>query len=85
MYASQEHLFGTEEIKIGTNDDIAAAFRERLRDVAGFNYVPEPVVMRNSRNAMLYYLFFASRNNTGGKIVNDIFDKYRPKLNPRLF
>lgn len=29
MYATQEHLFGTEEIKIGTNDDIAAAFRER--------------------------------------------------------
>lgn len=85
MYAAQEHLFGTEEIKIGTNDDIAAAFRERLRDVAGFSYVPEPVVMRNSTRAMLYYLFFASQNNTGEKIVNEIFDKYRPKLDPPLF
>ncbi len=85
MYATQEHLFGTEEVKIGTNDDIAAAFRERLRAVAGFSYVPEPVVMRNSRSAMLYYLFFASQNNTGRKIVNDVFDKYRPKLDRRLF
>ena len=45
MYAQQEHLFGTEEVKIGTNDDIPAAFRERLKDKAGFAYVPEPVVM----------------------------------------
>ncbi len=85
MYDTQQHLFGTEEIKIGTNERIAAAFRERLREKAGFNYVPEPVVMRNSTMATLYYLFFASQNNTGAKIVNDIFDKYRPKLDPPLF
>jgi three-Cys-motif partner protein len=85
MYATQEHLFGTEEIKIGTNDKIAAAFRERLKKVAGFEHVPEPVVMRNRRRAMLYYLFFASQNATGAKIANDIFEKYRVKLNPQLF
>lgn len=85
MYATQEHLFGTEEIKIGTNDNIATAFRERLRNVAGFSYVPEPVVMRNSNRAMLYYLFFASQKPTAENIVTDIFDKYRPKLDPRLF
>lgn len=85
MYDTQQHLFGTEEIKIGTNEHIAAAFRERLREEADFSYVPEPVVMRNSTRAMLYYLFFASQNNTGAKIVNDIFDKYRPKLDPPLF
>lgn len=85
MYATQEHLFGTEEIKIGTNDKIAAAFRERLKNIAGFEHVPEPIVMRNRRRAMLYYLFFASQNATGARIVNDIFEKYRPKLNPPLF
>lgn len=85
MYATQEHLFGTEEIKIGANDKIAAAFRERLKKVAGFEHVPEPVVMRNRRRAMLYYLFFASQNATGAKIANDIFEKYRVKLNPQLF
>lgn len=85
MYATQEHLFGTEEIKIGTNERIAAAFRERLREKAGFDYVPEPVVMRNSNRAMLYYLFFASQKPAAEKIVNDIFNKYRPKLDPRLF
>lgn len=85
MYATQEHLFGSKEIKIGTNRDIAAAFRARLKEVAGFAYVPEPVVMRNSRNAMLYYLFFASAKAVAANIVNAIFDKYRPKLNPPLF
>ena len=85
MYATQEHLFGTEEIKIGTNDKIAAAFRERLKKEAGFLHVPEPVVMRNRRRAMLYYLFFASQNTTGARIANDIFEKYRIKLNPQLF
>jgi len=77
MYVEQEHLFGVEEVKIGTNDDIAAAFQERLRKKAGFGYVPEPVVMRNSRNAMLYYLFFASPKAAAAHIVKDIFDKYR--------
>ncbi len=85
MYATQEHLFGTEEVKIGTNERIASAFRKRLREKAGFGYVPEPVIMRNSNRAMLYYLFFASQKPTAEKIMNDIFDKYRPKLDPPLF
>lgn len=85
MYAKQEHLFGMEEIKIGTNDDIAAAFRRRLKEKAGFAYVPEPVVMRNSRNAMLYYLFFASPKAVAAHIVEDIFDNYRFQMNPPLF
>jgi three-Cys-motif partner protein len=85
MYAQQEHLFGTEEVKIGTNDDIAAAFRARLKKKAGFAYVPEPVVMRNSKNAMLYYLFFASSKAVAAGIVTDIFDKYRIQTSPPLF
>jgi three-Cys-motif partner protein len=85
MYGTQEHLFGTEEIKIGTNDTIAAAFRQRLKTVANFEYVPEPVVMRNSKRAMLYYLFFASQKPAAEHIVTDIFAKYRPRLDPPLF
>ena len=56
---------------------VVNAFRHRLREVAGFKYVPEPMPMRNSKGAVVYYLFFASPNRTGGKIVTDIFDKYR--------
>ena len=85
MYDTQEHLFGTEEIKIGTNDTIATAFRERLKTVANFEYVPEPVVMRNARRAMLYYLFFACQKPAAEHIVTDIFAKYRPRLDPPLF
>jgi len=33
--------------------------------------------MRNSTNAVVYYLFFASPKETGAKIVTDIFARYR--------
>jgi hypothetical protein len=69
-------LFGNVEEK-ASNEDIAEAFRKRLEDVAGFAYVPQPIPMRNSRGAVVYYLYFASPDKTGGKIVAEIFDKYR--------
>jgi hypothetical protein len=31
------------------NDAIVAAFRERLKKVAGFNFVPEPLPMKNTK------------------------------------
>jgi three-Cys-motif partner protein len=75
-YKTQPGLFGDIEEKAG-NRDVADAFRKRVKDVAGFKYVPEPLPMRNSKGAVIYYLFFASPNKAGGKIVQDIFDKYR--------
>lgn len=56
---------------------IAEAFRERLQKVAGFKYVPKPVPMKNSRSAILYYLFFAAQKETAENIVLDILTKYR--------
>ncbi|MGQ0634301.1 MAG: three-Cys-motif partner protein TcmP [Planctomycetaceae bacterium] len=73
---TQRGLFGDFEEK-RTNDAIAEAFRKRLQDVAGFQYVPKPVPMRNSTGAVVYYLYFASPNKIGAKIVGDIFRKYR--------
>ena len=35
--------------------------------------------MRNSRGAVIYYLYFASPNKAGAHIVEDIFNKYRNK------
>jgi hypothetical protein len=32
--------------------------------------------MRNPKGSVLYYLFFASANKTGAKIVGEIFRKY---------
>ncbi len=83
-YATGANLFGYEE-KVCTNDELAEAFRRRLVEVAGFAHVPEPVYMRNSNRAGLYYLFFASRKPVAAKIVNDIFDKYRGGTGGRLF
>ncbi len=59
-----------------SNETIAEAFRIRLRDVAGFARVPKPIPMRNSRGAIVYYLFFASQKDTAEHIVLDIFKKY---------
>src|SRR5262249_8196681 len=73
---TQRGLFG-EYHEQRTNEAIAEAFRKRLEEVAGFKYVPKPVAMRNSTGAVVYYLYFASPNRTGAKIVGDIFRKYR--------
>jgi three-Cys-motif partner protein len=59
------------------SDAIVAAFRERLRTKAGFNFVPEPLPMRNSNNAIVYYLFFASPKPVAERIIEGIFAKYR--------
>ena len=53
------------------------AFRQRLKKVAGFSYVPQPMPMRNSKGAVVYYLFFASQKPVAADIVNDIFNKYK--------
>jgi three-Cys-motif partner protein len=73
----QQDLFSApNRIKQG-NDAIVTAFRERLRKVAGFQFVPEPLPMKNSNSAVVYYLFFASPKAVAQKIIADIFDKYR--------
>jgi three-Cys-motif partner protein len=73
---TQRGLFGDIDEK-RSNEAIAEAFRKRLEEVAGFKYVPKPVPMRNSTGTVVYYLYFASPNKTGAKIVSDIFRKYR--------
>ena len=75
-YSKTPGLFGEVEEK-NTNEALAAAFRDRLKKVAGFQFVPEPLPMKNSSGAVIYYLYFASPNRTGEKIVKDIFGKYR--------
>lgn len=74
-YTTERNLFGFEEKT--DNETIANAFRQRLKDVAGFKHVPKPLAMKNSNNATVYYLFFASQNKTGEKIASYIFNKYR--------
>lgn len=75
-YGSEPGLFGPI-VKKEPNEVIAEAFRQRLRDKAGFECVPEPLPMENSRGAIVYYLFFASQNQTAEKIARQIFSTYR--------
>jgi len=76
--SGQRNLFGDPpDLLKQNNETIAEAFRKRLRDVAGFAYVPQPLAMRNKNNAVLYYLFFAAANQTADRIIRDIFAKYR--------
>ncbi|MFQ5763910.1 MAG: three-Cys-motif partner protein TcmP [Rhodospirillales bacterium] len=74
-YTTETTLFQFEERT--DNETIAEAFRMRLKNVAGFSYVPEPIPMRNDQGAVVYYLFFASPNENGAKIATSIFKKYR--------
>jgi three-Cys-motif partner protein len=76
-YDTTGNLFAFEEKT--SNESVAEAFRQRLSKVAGFNYVPEPLPMKNSNNAIVYYLFFASQNQVGKDIVKYIFNKYKDK------
>jgi three-Cys-motif partner protein len=75
--SAQGNLFGGADPVKGSMDTIVQAYRERLRKVAGFRHVPEPLPMRNSTNAIVYYLFFASQNDTADRVVKDIFDHYK--------
>jgi three-Cys-motif partner protein len=78
-YRHQQLLFGEEDVKRRGNEAVVAAFRERLRTEAGFAHVAEPLAMRNSKGAVVYYLFFASPKPVADKIVRDIFTKYRDR------
>lgn len=76
-YDTTKDLFGHPTKN--DNETIAEAFRKRLQDVAGFKHVLKPMPMRNRNNAIVYYLYFASPNDTANKIVQHIFKKYQDR------
>lgn len=77
-YTKEMTLFGPED-KRADIEVVAEGFQKRLKTAAGFGYIPKPLPMRNTNGGIIYYLFFASHNKTGGKIIGDIFDKYRKR------
>lgn len=72
---SRMDLFGQRHK--AENSAIVDAFQRRLIEVAGFKYVPDPMPMRNSRKAVVYYLFFASQQKLADHIIAGIFKKYK--------
>jgi len=74
-YTTERDLF--KHLEKESNDAVAESFRKRLQKIAGFANVPKPLPMRNTQNAVVYYLFFASQKPVAGEIVRDIFKKYQ--------
>ena len=74
--SKQQQLFGEESDEKSTNKELELGFRNRLKEIGGFENVPEPMPMRNSNNAIVYYLYFASQRPVSASIVKDIFKKY---------
>lgn len=83
-YRNERGLFENIQEK-EPNESVVEAYRQRLKKIAGFKFVPKPVPMRNTKGPVIYYLFFASPNETGNRIVSHIFEKYRNRtgLNER--
>ena len=79
MYSpsAQQSLFGEVNLDKLDNEALVAAYCKRLREIAGFKYTVEPLAMKNSTGATLYYLVFATQNGTGRDIMTDLFEKYR--------
>ena len=77
-YEARQGLFGDmmEKTKPGA---IIQAFRKRLKEIAGFKFVPDPIPMKNMKGVPIYYLFFASHNEAGNRIATAIFKKYRTR------
>lgn len=80
-FRKRESLFG-EEIESrtpGASAKIVNGFRDKLKKQAKFEYVPEPLAMRNRSNAIVYYLFFGSQNKAADKITKHLFQKYKER------
>jgi len=76
-YRQTPNLFGEVWEMKESNRTIALAFRKRLQEVAEFAHISQPLPMRNSKGATVYYLFFASQQQVADNIIRHIFDKYR--------
>jgi three-Cys-motif partner protein len=73
----QVSLLGDAPEKVKqSNQAIVAAFKARLKNIAGFSYVPDPLPMCNRTNAVVYYLFFASQKPVAQRIIMDILKRY---------
>jgi len=79
-YIVQERLFDEPIlVKIRGNETLKRGFMGRLKNIAGFSYVPEPILMRNRQGGPLYFLFFASHKPVAQSIAQDIFRKWGTK------
>ncbi|MCC8432877.1 three-Cys-motif partner protein TcmP [Reyranella aquatilis] len=74
-YAPQATLFGDVEEKQSI-DALLAAFATRLKNVARFQHVSSPLVMRNNEGAIVYHLLFVTQQPLALKIANGVLKPY---------
>ncbi|HTD35594.1 MAG TPA: three-Cys-motif partner protein TcmP, partial [Candidatus Elarobacter sp.] len=55
---------------------IISAFRERLRSVAGFKVVSNPIPMRNTTGGVVYHLLVASHNKKATDVIRPIEKRF---------
>jgi hypothetical protein len=58
------------------NEILKRGFQERSKQVTGFSFVPEPILMKNKVGGHLYFLFFASHKPVAQGIAEDILRKW---------
>jgi len=76
-YTVQDRLFDEPVlVKIRGNETLKHGFMNRLKKIANFSYVPEPILMTNKQGGPLYFLFFASHKPVAQSIAQDIFRKW---------
>jgi len=80
-YVEQGDLFSSSVLikKDEGNEILKRGFRERLKQVAGFSFVPEPILMKNRQGGHLYFLFFASHQPVAQNIAEAILRKWGAK------
>ena len=65
--------------KVSPND-LVNVYCERLKEEAGFVYVPKPAKLTNTKNAPLYYFCFATHNNIANKVMTHLSNAIENRL-----
>lgn len=77
-YRTDTNLFGFREKR--PNEDIVAAYCRRLVDAGGFLGTSKPIPMKNSKGNIVYYLVFASSNETGVKAIKSVASRFLKQM-----
>lgn len=77
LYSTTTDLFGnTVEHRVAkANTALIQEYTKKLK-ASGFEYVAEPLPIKNNQHAVVYFLFFASNKPVAKKIVEYIFREW---------
>lgn len=77
-YRTDTTLFGWKTKR--SNEEIVAAYSERLVKVGRFLGASKPIPMKNGKGNVIYYLVFASSNETGVKAIRSVANHFIKQL-----